>query len=188
MADKKYVDGGIANSAYNLTTNPTTISAAIGTGTTDSLRVGNQIDVRSLTLNIQINTNTAGGVANQATRIIVGCWNDYRTDTTPLNSDLLVFSGTSTALNAMYERDVIGEKGWIPMYDRVVYHNTDADAGPLMKIIKLKFFGKRLPKKRKHFTAGGLADSVYFWMLINDDIGVNNNHQYTQYRMTFTDV
>lgn len=186
FADKKFVVGNLGSTSFNLAAQPTTFSAAISTGTSDSTRIGNQIDVRSLQVRFLLRGNTGGTTTNQTNRLIIGCWNEYFPDPTPTASELLVFN--QSAITALYNRDTLSRRGWTPMYDRVFHLNTDVDAGVLEKAINLKFYGKRLPHKRKTFSASGTPDSVYFWMFINDDVGASANSYIVDYRMTYTDV
>jgi len=177
----------------------TAISTAIGQvyndpleGTTDNLRVGDKIELRSVKVRYQLTFPDATNFV----RLIVLLWED---PTTPLVSEILQDTASATdTLNSPYHHYNLQSKRFIPLYDKTFVGGTGTNvgtgtymtsgAGPI-RYGTLAFYGKRLPKKKIVYSDGTANKKWEMFFLLVSDSGVAPSPMLTwTSRITFTDV
>lgn len=185
MAEHKYIDYSGGTPA----TNAGTIVYFLDTlaqGDTSTSREGASVKLRSLKINLIATASNAD--KETFFRVIFGVWKDFYV-TSP-NPARILEVPTSQTLSP-YLRENLQAKKWIPMYDKK-FTLDKMQAGATRaddKVWSLSFSGKRLPMKKITYSASGVADHVYFLMVITSFVGLPGNEpQLAHYaRATFVD-
>lgn len=188
-AEKKYLDKSTTTSFTNVGTFFSPLGTAdITQGTSNvAQRVGNELRVRSLRISFSFQALNAFDVVT-GVRLIVGMWNDYQVSS-PSTVNILANASTMFDISP-YQREVLQSRRWTPMYDRhfLMSKNTD-DYYPSFKYVNLKFSGKKLPKKRVAFQAGGsVPDHSYFVLIMSNNASGTPPGVVIYSRLTYTDV
>lgn len=155
---------------------------SIANGTSANGRLGDEVRIRNMTMNITLANDNSAYDESQC-RIIVGCFLKYQTASVSIGS----LMEDPTDITSLYNRRILEDGRWIPMYDRIL-NLTGPFSVATRRWLRLTFNGKRLPRKVQKFNSSGVPNFVYFIMIWGTGL-IGTNYPFWQIlgRYTFVD-
>lgn len=171
----------------------------IGQGLADNQRIGDQIKLKSIHLNVRLKgPTTAVSPLGQSVRVMVFQFKAPSTTAAPIApsvNQLLIADVATGGRSALSFRYVDYQRSYIMLFDRT-YHIDDqatnvGTAGNWLKLIKLRIPLKYC-KRTIEFSAGGMESSNSIWVAaIGSEplIGAGNDARIAvEYRLRYTDA